>query len=133
MHSSVLLTGSLMFMFIGTGDCDERERHQTAEHGGNLGGGRGTAGRRMGRDWPEDRGGTLACQMMTRTSAYPARTAAPAGSVLPVKTKIPSDVLGSASALASGVWMKKPLLLTPVTIPVVVTVCPTTGEVAPLP
>src|SRR5205823_3174623 len=32
MHLSVLLTGSLMFMFIGTGDCDERERHHQYSH-----------------------------------------------------------------------------------------------------
>jgi hypothetical protein len=29
--------------------------------------------------------------------------------------------LGSASTAASGSWMKKPLLLTPVTMPLVVT------------
>ena len=76
-------------------------------------------------DWPQWRGPGRDNKVTGFT--------APAGSGLPVKTKIPSDVLGSASALASGAWMKNPLLLTPVTIPVVVTVCPTTGDVAPLP
>lgn len=53
---------------------------------------------------------------------------AAAGSALDVKTRIPSDVFGSASASASGVWMKKPLLLTPVTMPLMVTACPLKGD-----
>ena len=36
--------------------------------------------------------------------------AAAAGGADEVKTKIPSDVLGSASTVASGSWIKKPLL-----------------------
>src|SRR6266508_1103300 len=48
-------------------------------------------------------------------------TAAPGGGADEVKTKTPSDVLGSASSKPGFVWMKKPLLLTPVTSPVVST------------
>src|SRR5436190_13398714 len=55
------------------------------------------------------------------------------GGALEVKTKIPSEVLGSESAAASGACMKNPLLLTPVTIPVVETSAATNGEVSPLP
>src|SRR4051794_5557107 len=51
--------------------------------------------------------------------------AAAAGGAEEVKTKTPSDVLGSASTFASGVWRKKPLLRRAVTMPVVVTDCPT--------
>jgi hypothetical protein len=59
--------------------------------------------------------------------------AAAAGGADEVKTKTPSDVFGSESAFASAVWRKKPLLRNAVTMPVVVTDCPTNGEVAPLP
>src|SRR5687768_13039977 len=48
-------------------------------------------------------------------------TDASAGGALDVNTKIPSDVFGSPSPVASGSWMKKPLLLTPVTTPRVTT------------
>jgi hypothetical protein len=57
---------------------------------------------------------------------------AAAGGALDVNTKIPSDVLRSASTVASGSCRKKPLLLVPVTMPVVVTL-PARGEVDPLP
>src|ERR1051325_2065627 len=59
--------------------------------------------------------------------------AAVAGGALEVKTKIPSDVSGSASTSASGVWRKNPSLTSPVTMPVVVTAWPTIGEVEPFP
>src|ERR1700674_1541517 len=59
--------------------------------------------------------------------------AAAAGGALEVNTKMPSDVSGLASTLASGVCRKKPLLRRPVTMPVVVTELPAKGEVAPLP
>src|SRR6266550_3222276 len=48
-------------------------------------------------------------------------TVAAAVGALEVKTKTPSEVAGSLSTLASGVWMKNPLLLRAVTIPVVET------------
>ena len=54
-------------------------------------------------------------------------TAAAGGAEL-VNTRTPSDVFGSASTSASGAWMKKPLVLRPVTIPRVVTLLPTTGD-----
>ncbi len=60
-------------------------------------------------------------------------SAAEPGGAEDVKTKMPSEVDGFASAFASGVWRKKPLLRNPVTIPVVVMDCPTKGEVFPLP
>src|SRR5438874_11383609 len=52
-----------------------------------------------------------------------------------VNTARPSEVVGSpsSSALPSGVWMKKVLLVRPVTMPAVVTVCPTSGDVVPAP
>src|SRR5262245_55821066 len=59
--------------------------------------------------------------------------AAAAGGAALVKTKTPSDVAGSASTVASGSWMKNPLLRTPVTMPRVVTLEPTTGDEAPGP
>src|SRR5215471_10777036 len=65
------------------------------------------------------------------TTEFP--TAAAAGGALDVNTKIPSEVFGSASALTSGVCKKNPLVLTPVTIPLVVTALPANGDVAPLP
>ena len=57
---------------------------------------------------------------------------------LPQKMKMPSEVLGSASASASSSWRKKPLsLFAPwklaVTTPSTVTVLPAIGEVAPFP
>src|SRR6266480_3038927 len=55
------------------------------------------------------------------------RTAA-AGGALEVKTKMPSDVFGSPSTVPSGSCRKKPLLLRPVTIPLVVTALPANGE-----
>ena len=48
-------------------------------------------------------------------------TAASAGGALLVNTNTPSDVAGSPSSSPSGVWMKKPLFLRPVTMPVVAT------------
>lgn len=60
-------------------------------------------------------------------------TAAAAGGAELVKTKMPSEVSGSASTVASGSCMKKPLLLRPVTMPRVVTLLPTIGELAPAP
>ena len=60
-------------------------------------------------------------------------TAAAGGGDDEVKTKIPSEVFGSASYPAVGVCRKKPLLLTPVTMPVVLTRLPASGEVEPLP
>ncbi len=56
----------------------------------------------------------------------------PAG-VLLVKTNTPSDVAGSASASASGAWMKNPLNFTPVTTPRVATNWPASGEEVPAP
>ena len=59
---------------------------------------------------------------------------APAGRELPVKTKMPSEVVALPSPVGS--WMKKPPLepaLMPVTMPEVVTVCVANGEVLPLP
>jgi hypothetical protein len=52
---------------------------------------------------------------------------------LEVKTKTPSEVLGSESTALSGFWMKKPFDLTPVTMPVVETRRPATGEMSPGP
>jgi hypothetical protein len=46
--------------------------------------------------------------------------------------RMPSEVAGSASTEASGSWMKKPLVLTPVTMPRVVTE-PESGEEPPGP
>ena len=60
-------------------------------------------------------------------------TTAPAGGALDVKTKTPSDVFGSASSKPILLWMKKPLLLTPVTTPIVATSSPTWGDVEPDP
>src|SRR5687768_10699259 len=51
----------------------------------------------------------------------------------PTKTKMPSEVFGSASTVASGSCMKKPFDLRPVTTPEVVTPCPLKGEIRPLP
>jgi len=62
-----------------------------------------------------------------------APSAAAAGGAPPVKTRIPSEVAGSASTVASGSWMKNPLLRTPVTTPRVVTELPTIGDEAPGP
>ena len=53
-----------------------------------------------------------------------------AGAVL-VNTKMPSDVAGSPSPVAS--CMKKPLLFSFVTTPRVTTPCPTSGLLLPLP
>ena len=51
-----------------------------------------------------------------------------------VKTKMPLEVSGSRSARSSGVWMKKPIGVTAVTtLPLVITVTPTSGEARPLP
>jgi hypothetical protein len=70
------------------------------------------------------------------------RTSSPTATVgtEEVKTKTPCEVFGSASASASGVWRKKPLAaplaasaLSSVTMPVVVTAAPTTGETPPVP
>ncbi|MCW0425785.1 hypothetical protein NB717_002374 [Xanthomonas sacchari] len=46
---------------------------------------------------------------------------------------MPSEVSGSASAWASGVCRKKPALRRAVTMPLVATTWPTSGERAPLP
>ena len=62
-------------------------------------------------------------------TSSPTATIAPPG----VNTKMPSEVSGSASMLASGSWMKKPLLFSPVTMPRVTTMLPFSGETAPLP
>jgi len=53
--------------------------------------------------------------------------------VADVKTKMPSDVAGSASAVASGSCRKNPLFFFAVTIPVVRMLLPATGDAAPLP
>jgi hypothetical protein len=45
--------------------------------------------------------------------------------LLLVKTSMPSGVSGLESALESEAWMKKPFDRTAVTMPVVVTFCPT--------
>jgi hypothetical protein len=50
-----------------------------------------------------------------------------------VKTKMPSDVAGSASTVASGSWMKNPSAFMLVTTPRVVTTAPTIGDVLPGP
>src|ERR1051326_1103409 len=60
-------------------------------------------------------------------------TVATAVGRLEVKTNTPSEVLGSASTALSGFWMKKPFETTAVTIPVVETSLPATGEVSPGP
>ncbi len=60
-------------------------------------------------------------------------TAAAAGGVLLVKTKIPSEVLTSASLSNSGAWMKKPLPFTAVTTPSTCTTLSAHGEKTPAP
>ena len=60
-------------------------------------------------------------------------TATSADGALPVKTNRPSDVAGSPSSSPSGVWMKKPLFLRPVTMPLVATGWFSWGERSPLP
>src|SRR5437868_6917787 len=60
-------------------------------------------------------------------------TAAVAEGVLLVKTKIPSEVLGSASASESGNWMKKPFVLRAVTTPSTCTTVFAKGEKMPAP
>ena len=50
-----------------------------------------------------------------------------------VKTNTPSEVLGRRRSRVSASWMKKPLVLTPVTMPAVVTDWPANGEVSPRP
>ena len=70
--------------------------------------------------------GTNSWTVPVTSTSFP--IAAPAGGVPPVKTKIPSEVAGSVSASASGVCMKKPLVLRAVTMPWVVTNCPSYAE-----
>src|SRR5687767_7237667 len=48
-----------------------------------------------------------------------------------VNTKIPSDVFGSASTVASGSCMKNPFDLRAVTTPELITPCPANGDTAP--
>src|SRR6187551_111508 len=71
--------------------------------------------------------GTNSCTVPVTCSRAP--TTAAGGSVDPVKTTMPSDVWGSASASASGVCRKKPFDLSAVTTPRVDTVAPTNGDV----
>src|SRR6185312_2911959 len=52
---------------------------------------------------------------------------------LEVNTKMPSEVFGSASLVASGSCKKNPLDFNSVTTPVVETKLPFSGEVEPLP
>ena len=66
--------------------------------------------------------GTNSCTWPETRTALP--TTAAAGGAPPVKTKMPSDVLGSVSASGSGVCRKKPFDLRPVTTPVVATTWP---------
>jgi hypothetical protein len=46
---------------------------------------------------------------------------------------MPSEVFGSPSSKPTLLWMKKPLVLTPVTTPIVVRNVPFNGEVSPDP
>ncbi len=75
--------------------------------------------------------GINSCTVAVTVTLLPITAAA--GGAVEVKTKTPSEVFGSASAFASGVCKKKPLLLSPVTMPLVVTTCPVKGELVPLP
>src|SRR5438034_2658492 len=59
-------------------------------------------------------------------------TTAAAGGAAEVNTNTPSDVAGSPSPGAS-IWMKKPLVFTPVTMPFVVTLVPASSDSSPLP
>ena len=60
--------------------------------------------------------------------------AAAAGGAVLVKTKMPSEVAGSASTSASAVCRKKPLLnFSAVTMPSVVTLAPLSGDPRPAP
>ena len=86
-------------------------------------------------------GGLLrSAEGMNSTTVPVTWTALPTTATLPgapeVNTKTPSDVFGSPSfsPLSSGVWMKNPLLRTPVTMLTgVVTTSPTKGETPPEP
>ena len=75
--------------------------------------------------------GTYSCTVPRTCTRLP--TAASAGGAALVNTNTPSDVIGSASASASGICTKKPLLRRAVTMALVMTVWPTSGELLPLP
>src|SRR4029079_12247297 len=79
--------------------------------------------------WCGSAGGTHSATVPGPCNSAPRTT----GGVLPVNTWIPSEVSASPSTVASGSWMKNALLLVAVTMPRVVTVWPTNGDVAPDP
>src|SRR5690242_1612502 len=75
--------------------------------------------------------GMNSCTFPVTHTLFP--IAAAAGGALEVKTKRPSEVLGSPSP-GGGIWIKNPFDFLPVTMPLVVMlVDPASGEVFPLP
>src|ERR1700687_3297088 len=74
--------------------------------------------------------GMNSCTVPVMQMLFP--SAAVAGGADDVKTKMPSEVFGSPSP-GEGIWIKKPFDFKPVTMPLVVSVLPASGDVLPLP
>jgi hypothetical protein len=74
--------------------------------------------------------GANSCTVPLTHTRLPA-TAEPEGA-LEVNTNTPSEVAGSLSP-GGGIWMKNPFDFRPVTMPLVVTAEPASGDALPLP